>query len=114
MIGMNRLTGTQMGGVDHVAQSISDILSTPIGSRLMRRDYGSLLPELVDQPQNAATLVRVYAAIASALMRWEPRVRISNLAMHNTVAGLIVDIEGEIADSEAVAMRIPLHLGGAS
>uniref|UniRef100_UPI0026076D20 ATPase domain-containing protein n=1 Tax=uncultured Sphingobium sp. TaxID=316087 RepID=UPI0026076D20 len=34
------------------ATGVRDILTTPIGSRLMRRDYGSLIPELIDQPAN--------------------------------------------------------------
>ena len=39
----------------------------------MRRDYGSRLMELVDQPLNAATLTRLYGATAEALQQWEPR-----------------------------------------
>jgi phage baseplate assembly protein W len=41
MQGMNRNTGRKLSGVDHLRQSIVDILTTPIGSRVMRRDYGS-------------------------------------------------------------------------
>ena len=59
------------GDVDHLRQSVADILSTPIGSRVMRRDYGSLVPALLDQPDNNATQARLRAAVASALMRWE-------------------------------------------
>ena len=79
MIGMDRATGQQVSGVDHLAQSIADILSTPIGTRLMRRDYGSALFELVDQPLNALTRLRVFAATAVALARWEPRVRVDRI-----------------------------------
>lgn len=57
----------------HIAQSIADILSTPKGTRVMRRDYGSDLPDLIDQPINGETLVDLYAATAEAIARWEPR-----------------------------------------
>lgn len=81
MIGINRFTGQALDGIDHLRQSIIDILSTPLGSRVMRRDFGSLLPSLVDQPDNAATRLRVYAATAAALIRWEPRLRLTRVAM---------------------------------
>lgn len=38
--GMSRHTGAALDGADHLAQSVADILGTPIGSRVMRRDYG--------------------------------------------------------------------------
>ena len=76
---MNRTTGQSITGLDHLRQSLGDILTTPIGSRVMRREYGSLVPELIDHPDNLATQVRVYAAVASALMRWEPRFRLSRI-----------------------------------
>lgn len=76
MIGTHAVTGRALSGTAHLAQSIGDILTTPLGSRVMRRDYGSLLPELIDQPFNDATRLRLYGATALALMRWEPRIRL--------------------------------------
>lgn len=78
---MDRTTGERMGAIEHLRQSVADILATPLGSRVMRRNYGSLVPALIDQPDNLATQTRVYAAIVSALMRWEPRLRIEKIAM---------------------------------
>lgn len=49
MNGMDRRTGRLIEGDAHLAQSVADILTTPVGSRLQRRTYGSLLPELLDQ-----------------------------------------------------------------
>lgn len=37
-IGMNRETGRAITDVEHVGQSCRDILRTPVGSRVMRRD----------------------------------------------------------------------------
>ena len=45
---MNRETGAAISTVEHIGQSIRDILTTRLGTRVMRREYGSLLPELVD------------------------------------------------------------------
>ena len=78
---MNRHTGRAITGLEHLRQSVGDILSTPIGSRVMRREYGSLVPELLDHPDNDATRVRLNAAVAGALMRWEPRIRLTRITM---------------------------------
>jgi len=43
-IGMHRDTVRAITDADHIRQSMSDILRTPVGSRVMRRDYGSPLP----------------------------------------------------------------------
>lgn len=77
---MDRATGQRLDAMAHLRQSVADILTTPIGSRVMRREYGSLVPALIDQPDNLATQTRVYAAIVSALMRWEPRLRVEKMA----------------------------------
>ena len=78
---MNRHTGAAIALLAHITQSIADILTTPLGSRVMRRNYGSLIPYLIDQPDNAATQIRVLSAAASAVMRWEPRVTLRRVAL---------------------------------
>lgn len=98
MEGMNSLTGRLLGGADHLRQSMRDILTTPVGSRVMRRDYGSRVPDLIDQPANHVSLQRLYAAIADALIRWEPRLRVHRIQIHGgePAAGRFeLDIEGE-------------------
>ncbi|MFC3549450.1 GPW/gp25 family protein [Lysobacter cavernae] len=81
MRGMDANTGRALDGVDHLRQSIADILTTPIGTRVMRRDYGSLIPELIDQPFNGATRMKLYGATATALMRWERRIRLTRIEL---------------------------------
>jgi len=78
---MSRTTGAALDSEQHLAQSIADILTTPIGTRVGRRDYGSLLPELIDQPFNALTKMRLYGATATAITRWEPRIRLSRISI---------------------------------
>ncbi len=117
---MNNTTGRALTGIDHLSQSISDILTTPQGSRVMRRDYGSLLPELIDHPDNAATRVRIYAAAAGALMKWEPRIKLSRVQMYSgTRPGqVVIDIEGLYTpagrQSSVLSLRMPLQLGAAA
>lgn len=74
MRGTHAETGRPLAGLDHLKQSIRDILTTPLGSRVMRRDYGSRLFQLVDAPLNRGTIAQLYAATIEALLRWEPRI----------------------------------------
>ena len=51
MRGMNDRTGKHNDGFEYLKQRIRDILSTPLGSRVMRRNYGSeRLKELITRP----------------------------------------------------------------
>lgn len=79
LTGFNGATGGRLGELAHLRQSIRDILTTPIGSRVKRREYGSRLFDLIDANLNAATLVQIYAATADALRRWEPRFRLTRV-----------------------------------
>ncbi|WP_028696129.1 GPW/gp25 family protein [Pseudomonas cremoricolorata] len=112
---MNRLDGSSLDLRSHIAQSCQDILTTPIGTRLARREYGSLLPELIDQPQNDATRLRVYAATVMALMRWEPRIRLAHV--HLSTPGLhgaaLLELTGVLVDdNQPLSLRVALNLGG--
>ena len=80
MIGTDSATGKRLEGLAHLRQSIRDILTTPLGSRVMRRDYGSRLFELVDAPLTPGLLVEIYAATAEALAQWEPRFHLLKVA----------------------------------
>ncbi len=81
MTGMSRTAGGALDGIDHITQSVRDILGTMVGTRVGRRDYGSLLPELIDQPLTGANVLRLYAATALALSRWEDRIRLRRVAL---------------------------------
>lgn len=96
---MNARTGAAIEGEDWLAQAMADILLTPIGTRVMRRDYGSLLPALLDQPTNAATVLQLYAATAGALGRWLPELRITRCQLEKGSAGAaVLVIEGHRTD----------------
>ena len=73
MQGVDANTGAAIAGAAHLRQSIRDILTTPIGSRVMRRTYGSRLFELVDAPLNPGGVAAIIAATVEAIDRWEPR-----------------------------------------
>ena len=75
--------------LDHIRQSILDIVSTPVGTRVMRPEYGSKVPRLVDQPVTKGWKLSVYTAIAETLHRWEPRVRVDRVRIDAVGPGLV-------------------------
>lgn len=83
MTGINNTTGQALSGIEHLKQSIRDILLTPIGTRVMRRDYGSRLFDLVDAPMNSQTIIDIVAATAEALDKWEPRLVLERVVLND-------------------------------
>ena len=81
MPGLDRHTGVELDDFAHVQQSIEDILTTPIGTRVIRRRYGSELYELVDRPIDQFFILRATYAIALALDEWEPRVDVARVSI---------------------------------
>ena len=61
-------------GEDEIGEAIVIILSTPIGYRIMRPQFGSRLHELVFAPINTSTMTTAEHYVAEALGYWEPRI----------------------------------------
>ena len=113
--GMSRNSGELLSNDNHLRQSIHDILTTPLGTRIMRRSYGSLLPFLIDAPANDATRLRLMAATATALIRWEPRIKVSKVTLaiinDGINSGWETLIEMRRADSSTLTTSLSLVRG---
>ena len=109
-IGMSRETGRTLTDGDHIRQSVSDVLRTPVGTRVMRRDYGSMLFSLVDMPQTDALTLQMMSACYMALLKWEPRISISALTVERQFNGqMIVNLIGETKETgESLSLTIPV------
>ena len=89
MNGTDANTGKALSGIEHVYQSLRDILTTPKGSRVMRRYYGSDLFSLVDKPMNLSTKMDIMAATADAIERWETRIQLTQVNVSVTSDGAV-------------------------
>ncbi|EKG31390.1 MULTISPECIES: GPW/gp25 family protein [Pseudomonas syringae group] len=89
MIGMDRETGLPLSGLDHLRQSIADILTTPEGSRRIRPEYGSKLARFVDLPVTAGWRSAVQAEVSRAIGRWEPRVKLQSVRAISVIDGQV-------------------------
>nr|HDI2326876.1 GPW/gp25 family protein [Klebsiella pneumoniae] len=103
-IGMSRDTGRAITESDHLRQSVRDILLTPQGSRLARREYGSLLSALIDQPQN----LQIMAAVYVALRRWEPRLQLDTITVNssNMDGAMVIELAGQRNDGVPVSLSV--------
>ncbi|WP_314338428.1 GPW/gp25 family protein [Acinetobacter guillouiae] len=112
---MSKVNGTLLDNeLDQIKQSIQDILTTPIGSRIMRRNYGSLLYQLTDAPFNEITLLQLYAATASALLQWEDRINLHSIQLSNITNSGKYDLSIEVSlnnKNEKSSLNIHLNFG---
>ena len=87
MRGMSNKNGGYLIDLEHLKQSIIDILTTSMGTRVICRDYGSSLFQLTDQPINRDLFPKIYAAVADAIDKWEPRFKVEKIAINSIKEG---------------------------
>lgn len=90
MRGMGAKTGKELEGIEHLKQSMIDILTTPMNSRIMRRDYGSRLFELVDKLISRDLTLEIYAATAEALGKFEKRFKLEKVKITEVKEGKVI------------------------
>jgi phage baseplate assembly protein W len=61
---------------ESIRQAIRIILSTALGERVMRPDFGCAIHELVFAPNSAATRGMAEHHVSEALLQWEPRIEV--------------------------------------
>lgn len=95
MQGMDAASGKRLGGVNHLRQSISKILTTRIGTRNRRRAFGSRLPERIDNPAGPALAIDIIADTATAIDQWEPRYSLESVKVDQSAPGrCVLDLDG--------------------
>lgn len=106
-IGMNQDNGKAISDADHLRQSVRDILLTPQGSRIARREYGSLLSALIDQPQNPALRLQIMAAVYVSLSRWESRLTLDSITINSSFDGsMVVELTGKRNNGAPVSLSV--------
>ena len=95
--------------IESIRISIGEILMTPIGSRVMRRDFGSYIPRLLDQPLIAPTIILLYAAAAMAIMAHENRITLTDFDFDSAGASATLIINAvERATGTDISLSVPL------
>lgn len=113
---MSRYNGSELTEFEHILQSLEDIATTPMGSRVMRKEYGTVLADLIDQPISEVLYLKIYSTLYSAYVRWEDRIDISQIRVAELKnQKMILDIIGFLkSNGNEVNMSIPIKLGATS
>lgn len=76
----------------NLEESIRIILSTKLGERVYRPDFGSRLAEMVFEPMNVQTLLLIRLYVREAIAMWEPRIDLIDVITEPDPAQGRVDI----------------------
>lgn len=86
--GIDRRTGKVISGWDHVLQSLEVIFTTRFGERVMRRWFGSFVPNLLGERMVPSRVLKFWTAICIAIDTWEPRYKITKIVPLGTPEGM--------------------------
>lgn len=92
-VGVDATTGRAIRGEAHLAQSVEDVLTTPLNAEVMDRAYGSKLMRRQDGPLTAGAGAAVVAGAAEALLAHEPRVDTRRVLTRAEPGHLQVELE---------------------
>jgi len=108
MAGIDRRTGKGLSNYDHALQSVEVILSTRIGSRVMRRQFGGGVAEILGRAVTPPLFALFQQLVATAIDTWEPRFQVRNITPLGTVEQIRA---GQVGMRFDVDFRPRGHLG---
>lgn len=104
-----------VSGEEIVRQSIEVILDTEPGERIMLPAFGCGLRRYLMEPNTTATRAGMQRDISDALVRWEPRIQLTNVAVTAGEEPSLVWIQIAYlrrADRRADNLVYPFYLAG--
>lgn len=91
---MDKNTGRLIGDYTHTKQCIYDRLTTPKGSRVTNRKYGSKFFKLIDKPMNEALKMEYFVAAVEAVDD-EKRFKLEKIEIKGKPGKIKIDLFGE-------------------
>lgn len=82
-------TGESVTGLDEIAQAISLIVQTPLGSLPGQPDLGCDVLSQLDRPLTTA-IPRMIQSVFQALRKWEPRIDVLRVAVSPVRLGAVI------------------------
>ena len=87
---------------ESIKESITIVLSTKLGERLMRPDFGCRIHELMFAPNTTETHNLAIYFVTDALKKWENRILIRDVTVHKTSDTAIdININYQIRDTNS-------------
>jgi phage baseplate assembly protein W len=126
MAGIDRRTGKILNNFDHALQSVEVILSTRLGSRLMRRQFGGGVAELLGRAVTLPLFSLFQQLAATSIDIWEPRFKVRRITPQGTVeqiragsVGIRIDVDyrprghlGDFTVERVVSFDLYFRSGG--
>lgn len=104
----------QAGGPEKLKENLVHILLTGVGERVMRRNYGGGIQQLVHDPNNDALRAIIQHQIATSIGQWEPRILLQNVAVSQQEGTVFIDLQYIIRRTRQVqSLSVPIPWGGA-
>lgn len=90
----NKTTGTveMVSDEEDISQSLTILLSTSLGERVMQPDYGCNLNDYVFEGLNSTTIGYIKERVANSILYYEPRIVAERIEV--TSAGSVDNLEG--------------------
>jgi len=103
----------QESGAEKLKENIIHILLTGVGERVMKRDYGGGVRQLLHDPNSVALQAIIQHQVAKSIGKWEPRVLLQKVSVRQQDGQLYVDIRYIIRRTQrAESLSVPIGLGG--
>lgn len=102
-----------LSGTEKLKANIKHILLTGINERVMRRDYGGGLRQLLHDPNNEALRAIAQHQIAKAITRAESRVALTQVSVKSDRDKVYIDLKYTIRRTrQQESLSVPIGLGG--
>ena len=82
--------------IEKIRESLQQILGTFTGERVIRREFGNLLRDLLFDPNNAVLRQQILQFVTSAITSWEPRILLVSVQIDSSQADkgvVLIDVE---------------------
>ncbi|MBG6205384.1 GPW/gp25 family protein [Roseibium album] len=100
MAGIDRYTLKPIDNLTHTLQCVEVILTTEIGTRVMRRHFGGGVAELLGRALTPRLFAVIQQLIAVAIDTWEPRLAVKRILFSGSTdvvrlgtAGIVIEAD---------------------
>jgi phage baseplate assembly protein W len=96
-------------GATKLGDNVRIILATRRGERPMNRDFGTVVHQLVQEPNDGSLVRLITKQVRDALMQLEPRIVVTDVTVRQREGELVMDLHYIHSDRpQADVMVIPL------
>lgn len=88
MAGISRWTGQPLTNLESAYQGVEVILTTRVGERWMRREFGGGIVELLGRAVTPSLFVAWQQLIGTAIDLWEPRFKVRAISVDGSTAAV--------------------------